>query len=175
MDNMETSRIEYAFGNSSLGLVLAARTARGLCAVLLGEDRGSLLADLRRRFPGPTIVEEPAAFADALATIRRRIDDPRSTADLELDPRGTDFQRLVWRGLQEVPAGSTVSYARLAASIGQPRSVRAVASACAANPLAILVPCHRAVRSNGELSGYRWGTERKRQLLAKESTLRASS
>ena len=165
--------IQFSHGESSLGLVLVARKTRGICAVLLGDDFDALLQNVQERFPGSTLVEggpDLDALADEISSF---IESPAQRLDVPIDLRGTDFQHLVWRALQEIPAGETASYTEIAHRIGRPRAVRAVAQACAANPLAILVPCHRVVRSDGSLSGYRWGIERKRALLDREATARA--
>lgn len=169
--------IQFAVRPSWVGLVLVARRASGasgVCAVLLGDDRGALERELRERFPGASLADGDASL-DAVAS--RVVDYIASPAnglallmDMPLDMRGTEFQQNVWRALQAIPAGSTESYAGIANRMGMPNAARAVASACAANPLAIVVPCHRAVRSDGQLSGYRWGVERKRALLDREAS-----
>lgn len=165
--------IQFRFGESSLGLVLVARMSRGICAVLLGDDRDALFQNVQERFPGFAIVEGGAALEVLASEISSFIDSPARRLNVPIDLRGTDFQQLVWRALREIPAGETASYTEIAHRIGRPKAVRAVAQACAANPLAILVPCHRVVRSDGSLSGYRWGIERKRALLDREATARA--
>jgi AraC family transcriptional regulator of adaptative response/methylated-DNA-[protein]-cysteine methyltransferase len=159
--------IRFAIAESALGFVLVARSTRGLCAVLLGDSAAALGRDLRRRFPHARLLNG-AADEESLSEVVRALEDPRHACSLPLDLRGTPFQRRVWRALQGIPAGRTVSYAELARRIGAARAVRAVAQACGANALAVLVPCHRVVRSDGALSGYRWGSERKRALLARE-------
>ena len=160
-----------AVAHSSLGAVLVARTAAGISAVLLGDDADALRAELRRRAPGAALVEGDATVAAAAARVAERVDSPARGADagdLPLDLRGTPFQRRVWEALREIPAGATTTYAEVARRIGRPAAVRAVAQACAANAVAVLVPCHRVVRRDGTLSGYRWGVEQKRALLARE-------
>jgi len=160
------------FGASTLGTILVARSDRGIAAVLIGDERQALRDDLARRFPGAALVEGDAATDELAATVAFLVDAPACAAELAalpLDLGGTEFQRAVWQALREIPAGSTASYVELAGRIGRPASARAVAQACAANPLAILVPCHRVVGRDGRLSGYRWGVERKRALLARES------
>ena len=159
--------IRFAITESALGFVLVARSTQGLCAVLLADSAAALGRDLRRRFPRARLLSGAADDA-SLSEVVRAIEDPRHACKLPLDLRGTAFQRRVWQALREIPAGRTLSYAELARRIGAPRAVRAVAQACAANALAVLVPCHRVVRSDGALSGYRWGSERKRALLALE-------
>lgn len=167
--------ITFAVATSSLGRVLVASSDVGLCAVLMGDDPAALAADLGRRFPRATVLEGGAAFASLARTVIALIDDPARGIDLPLDLRGTVFQCRVWDALRRVPAGTTISYADLARRIGAPGSARAVAGACAANPLAIAVPCHRVVRGDGGLAGYRWGVARKRALLARERESAASS
>ena len=167
-------RIAHIFAQSSLGLVLIAFSTKGVCAILLGENRDELLGDLRRRFAQAEHVDGDDDLAALVQPLIANIDAPAapsSTAasSLPLDLRGTAFQLRVWEALREIPAGQTVSYAQLAHSIGAPRAVRAVAGACAANPLAIIVPCHRVVAADGGLAGYRWGNERKKALLAREA------
>jgi AraC family transcriptional regulator of adaptative response/methylated-DNA-[protein]-cysteine methyltransferase len=160
--------IRHGFGRSSLGLVLAAGSDRGICAILIGDDEGALLDDLGRRFPKAVLVPGDADFQERIARIVAMIEEPARGLALPLDIRGTAFQRRVWQALAAIPAGETRSYAELAEGIGLPRATRAVAGACAANPLAVAIPCHRAVRRDGSLSGYRWGVERKRALLDRE-------
>jgi AraC family transcriptional regulator of adaptative response/methylated-DNA-[protein]-cysteine methyltransferase len=163
--------IVYGVGASSLGHVLVARSGAGLAAILLGDDADAVRAALRERFPRVELVEGDGALRETLASVLGCIERPSTiaTTSLELAPRGTAFQQRVWRALREVPVGTTVSYAQLAGRVGAPAAVRAVAQACAANPLAVVVPCHRVVRSDGALSGYRWGVERKRALLDREA------
>ena len=160
--------IQYAIGGCTLGLVLAARSARGVSAVLLGEDHDALRGELRDRFPAATLVEDDVGLASLVAEVSGFMEAPESGFTRELDLRGTEFQRAVWRALREIPAGHTTTYTEIARRIGRPSAVRAVAQACAANRLAVVVPCHRVVRSGGELSGYRWVVERKRELLDRE-------
>jgi AraC family transcriptional regulator of adaptative response/methylated-DNA-[protein]-cysteine methyltransferase len=160
--------IRFVTLETPLGWALVAATRRGLCMTALGEDRDGLAAELRARFPAAALVAEDAELRDWAERIVRFITRPEADLDLPLDIRGTAFQARVWRALRQIPLGRTASYAEIAAAIGAPRAVRAVASACAANRLALLVPCHRVVHSDGSLSGYRWGVERKRALLARE-------
>ena len=160
--------IQYAIGSCSLGLVLAARSAQGVSAVLLGEDREALRAELHGRFPAAQLVEDEGGLASLVAEVSGFMEAPESGFTRELDLRGTEFQRAVWSALREIPAGHTTTYAAIARRIGRPEAVRAVAQACAANRLAVIVPCHRVVRSDGDLSGYRWGVDRKRELLKRE-------
>lgn len=161
--------ITFATGQSTLGTVLAARSAHGICAILIGSEAGELAADLAARFPENTLVRDDRKLDSDLEKILHFIETPERGLDLELDIHGTPFQRRVWDALCGIPAGRTVTYAALACRIGEPGSARAVANACAANAIALAIPCHRVIRSDGTLSGYRWGVERKRALLAREA------
>lgn len=154
----------------SLGLVLIATSPRGVCAILFGDDRAVLQKEFRRRFPKATLASPTEASQSLTASVLALV-EARTVKTPPLDLRGTDFQKRIWRALLEIPAGSTVSYKELAHRAGMPAAVRAVAGACAANPLALLVPCHRVVRHDGCLSGYRWGVARKRTLLEREGVL----
>jgi AraC family transcriptional regulator of adaptative response/methylated-DNA-[protein]-cysteine methyltransferase len=162
----------FASAGSSLGRVLVAVTADGVCAIMLGDDEASLVGTLRQQEPGASLAAndpDARALADAIATyIAERGPAPAAT----LDQHGTAFQQRVWSALGEVPTGTTVTYSELASRIGSPAAYRAVANACGANRIAILVPCHRAVRADGGAGGYRWGVERKRALLERERTAR---
>lgn len=160
--------IRFAVGACTLGDILVAATAQGICAILLGDDADALLQDLQHRFPRAQLVGGDAAFEHTVACVVGLVEAPAIGLDLPLDIRGTAFQQRVWEALRRIPAGSTASYAEIAERIGAPAAVRAVAGACAANPIAVAIPCHRVVRSDGGLSGYRWGVERKRALLARE-------
>jgi AraC family transcriptional regulator of adaptative response/methylated-DNA-[protein]-cysteine methyltransferase len=161
--------IHFCTGPSSLGTLLIARTSRGFCAVALGDDPDPLVEDLRQRFQSATLVEDPslAPQITAIATACRR--NPSALVDLPLDLRATAFQMRVWEALRRIPAGQTRSYAQVAEAIHQPTAVRAVARACASNPAALLVPCHRVIGSDGKLTGYRWGIDRKKHLLTLEA------
>jgi AraC family transcriptional regulator, regulatory protein of adaptative response / methylated-DNA-[protein]-cysteine methyltransferase len=163
-----TETLRYGVADSPLCRVLAASTMRGVCAVLLGDDDAVLRAELRARFPAADLRDGGDAAAALAARVAAAMQTDGAPFDAPLDVRGTPFQRAVWEALRAVAAGSTVSYTELARRVGRPDAVRAVAQACAANPVAVVVPCHRAVRSDGSLSGYRWGVERKRALLAWE-------
>jgi AraC family transcriptional regulator of adaptative response/methylated-DNA-[protein]-cysteine methyltransferase len=163
------TEIHFAVGECSLGSVLVGRTAKGVCAILLGDDPGRLVRDLQDRFPNAALVGADAGFEQVVAKVIGGIEEPAIGLDLPLDVRGTAFQQRVWQALREIPAGSTASYAEIAARIGAPTGARAVARACASNPLAVAIPCHRVVRTDGSVSGYRWGVERKRSLLAREN------
>ena len=160
--------IRFAVGECSLGSVLVAQSDKGICAILLGDDPEALLRDLQDRFPRAQLLGGDAGFERCVAAVVRMVDAPASGLKLPLDVRGTVFQQKVWQALRRIPAGTTASYAEIARRIGAPRSARAVAQACAANALAVAIPCHRVVRRDGELSGYRWGIERKRALLERE-------
>jgi AraC family transcriptional regulator of adaptative response/methylated-DNA-[protein]-cysteine methyltransferase len=163
-----SEEIRFAVGQSSLGAILVAASAKGVCAILIGDDPDKLLRDLQDRFCKATLLGADAQFESLVAQVVGLVEAPRLGGNLPLDVRGTVFQRRVWKALRTIPAGSTVSYASVARKIGSPKSVRAVAQACGANLLAIAIPCHRVVRNDGALSGYRWGVERKRALLTRE-------
>jgi AraC family transcriptional regulator of adaptative response/methylated-DNA-[protein]-cysteine methyltransferase len=165
--------IHFAVGECSLGSILVAATARGVCAILLGDDPAELAHDLERRFPRAELLGADPGFEATVARVVGLVEQPGAAHELPLDVRGTAFQQRVWQALRAIPAGRTASYAEVAASIGAPSAGRAVAQACAANPVAVAIPCHRVVRQNGELSGYRWGVERKRKLLAREAEVNA--
>lgn len=161
--------LTFTMGNCSLGKLLLAASEQGICALLIGDDDQALLNELHAQFPLATISAADASLASWLAQAIELIENPKSKFNLPLHTRGTAFQQRVWQALQEIPAGKTLSYTELAAKIGQPKAARAVASACANNTIAVLIPCHRIVRGDGSLSGYRWGVERKRQLLEREA------
>jgi AraC family transcriptional regulator of adaptative response/methylated-DNA-[protein]-cysteine methyltransferase len=160
--------IEYGTAPCSLGSVLVARTGRGICAVMLGDAPGPLVAGLERRFSQATVRAADSGFHETLTAVVGLIESPVRTFDLPLDLHGTLFQQRVWQALRDITPGTTITYGELASRIGAPSSVRAVASACGANPVAVLVPCHRVVGRDGSLTGYRWGVERKRALIEKE-------
>jgi len=160
--------IRYALTHCALGGLLVAASELGVCAILFGEDPAALGEELAQRFPQATLREGDSDFAELVARVVALVDAPGTGADLPLDLRGTAFQQRVWQALRGIPPGHTASYAEIAARIGTPTAARAVAQACAANPLAVAVPCHRVVRQNGDLAGYRWGVARKRALLARE-------
>lgn len=161
--------IRFAIGECALGSVLVAASARGVCAISLGDDPEALVRDLQDRFPNAELIGGDEDFEKLVARVVGFVEKPNGKFDLPLDVRGTAFQQRVWEALRKIPAGSTASYTEIARRIGAPKSVRAVAGACAANPVAIAIPCHRVVRSDGGLSGYRWGVERKRALLEREA------
>lgn len=160
--------IRFAVAHCALGALLVAASDQGVCSILLDDDPQALVQALQQRFPRAELVGADAGFEQWVAQIIGFIQAPGIGLDLPLDLRGTAFQRRVWQTLRKVPVGQTVSYAELARRIGMPTAVRAVARACASNPLALAVPCHRVVRTDGGLSGYRWGVERKRLLLERE-------
>ncbi|WP_437305163.1 bifunctional DNA-binding transcriptional regulator/O6-methylguanine-DNA methyltransferase Ada [Sorangium sp. So ce388] len=163
--------VRFAIGECSLGSILVAATARGVCAILLGDDPEELAHDLERRFPRAHLIGGDAAFEQLVAKVVGLVESPRAAhVELPLDVRGTAFQQRVWQALRDIPAGATASYAEIASAIGAPGAARAVAQACAANALAVAIPCHRVVRNDGGLSGYRWGVERKRALLDREAS-----
>ncbi|MFC3284538.1 bifunctional DNA-binding transcriptional regulator/O6-methylguanine-DNA methyltransferase Ada [Litchfieldella rifensis] len=164
------AEIRFALGECSLGTILVAASDKGICAILLGDDPDELLRDFQDRFANATLVAGDADFDRWVAHVVGFVEAPQLGLDLPLDVRGTAFQQRVWHALTEIPVGSTVSYAEVAERIGSPKAVRAVARACGANALAVAIPCHRVVRADGALSGYRWGIERKRVLLDREAT-----
>ncbi|HEY3784677.1 MAG TPA: methylated-DNA--[protein]-cysteine S-methyltransferase [Steroidobacteraceae bacterium] len=168
--------IRYAITRCSMGPLLVAATGSGVCALLFGEDPQAMTRDLQRRFSAATLLRVDLSRAGKLGTLIGRavalVETPAANGDLALDVcSGTPFQRRVWRALQAIPAGVTLSYTDVARRIGEPRAIRAVAQACGANPIAVAIPCHRVVRSDGALSGYRWGTDRKRTLLQREAAI----
>jgi AraC family transcriptional regulator of adaptative response/methylated-DNA-[protein]-cysteine methyltransferase len=162
------TEIRFAIGECSLGSILVAASERGICAITLGDDPEALVRDLQDRFPRAALVGGDVEFERMVAAVVGLVEEPGRGLDLPLDVRGTAFQQRVWQALREIPAGTTATYAEIARRIGEPKAVRAVAGACAANAIAVAIPCHRVVRTDGSLSGYRWGVERKRALLAKE-------
>jgi AraC family transcriptional regulator of adaptative response/methylated-DNA-[protein]-cysteine methyltransferase len=161
--------IRFAVGEASLGAVLVAATDKGVCAITLGDDPEALVRDLQDRFPRAEFKGGDAEFERTIAEVVGLVEAPAQRLDLPLDIRGTAFQQRVWAALCAIPAGKTATYKEIARAIGQPTAVRAVAQACANNPLAVAIPCHRVVRSDGDLSGYRWGVERKRKLIDREA------
>lgn len=161
--------VRYGFADSSIGMVVVAADADGVCDVALGDDSAALLEYLTERNPRASLVEGDAEVEAWASRVAALIDEPSAATDLPAEPRGTEFQLLVWNALRDIPVGRTASYTEIAERIGRPSSVRAVARACASNRLGVIVPCHRVVRADGDLSGYRWGTERKRALLDRES------
>ena len=163
--------LRFAIGQCSLGAILVASSAKGVAAILMGDDPDTLARDLQDRFPKARLVGGDADFERLVAEVVGFVEAPRIGLALPLDVRGTAFQQRVWQALREIPVGETATYTGIAARIGAPNAVRAVAGACAANALAVAIPCHRVVRHDGALSGYRWGVERKRDLLERELAL----
>lgn len=163
--------IYFAVGQCALGAILVAQSARGVCAIFLGDDPAQLLNDLQDQFANAELIGADSRFEQLIAQVVGFVEQPALGLNLPLDVQGTAFQERVWQALREVPAGQRVSYTDIAERIGAPKAVRAVALACAANRIAVAIPCHRVVRRDGDLSGYRWGVERKRQLLERETAL----
>jgi AraC family transcriptional regulator of adaptative response/methylated-DNA-[protein]-cysteine methyltransferase len=164
------AEIRFAVGECTLGSILVARSERGVCAILLGDDPDALARQLQDRFPRATLIGGDAEFEELVSRVVGFVEAPGLGLDLPLDVRGTAFQQRVWQALREIPPGRTASYGEIASRIGMPGAARAVAAACAANPLAVAIPCHRVIRNDGGLSGYRWGVERKRALLRREAS-----
>jgi AraC family transcriptional regulator, regulatory protein of adaptative response / methylated-DNA-[protein]-cysteine methyltransferase len=164
----QDSVIRFAVGACSLGSILVAASDKGVCAIQLGDDPDALVCDLQDRFPKAQLIGADPDFEQLVARVVGFVEAPALGLDLPLDVRGTAFQQRVWQALREIPAGVTASYAEIARRIGEPKAVRAVAQACASNQIAVAIPCHRVVRNDGALSGYRWGVERKRALLERE-------
>lgn len=160
--------IRFASGECVLGMVLVASSERGVCAILLGDNAGELTRDLRRQFPRARLRDGSPALQPLLEKVAAFLASPSVGLDVPLDVRGTDFQQRVWQALREIPAGSTESYAEVARRLGAPGSAKEVGEACAANALAVVIPCHRVVRTDGGLGGYRGGVKRKRALLERE-------
>jgi AraC family transcriptional regulator of adaptative response/methylated-DNA-[protein]-cysteine methyltransferase len=170
-----SEEIRFAIGQSLLGAILVASSRNGVVAILLGDDPEALVRELQDRFPKAHLIGADRAYETLVARVVGFVEAPGIGLDLPLDIRGTAFQQRVWRALQAIPAGETVSYTEIARRIGAPSSVRAVAGACGANALAVAIPCHRVVRNDGALSGYAWGVERKRKLIEKERAKRSPS
>jgi AraC family transcriptional regulator of adaptative response/methylated-DNA-[protein]-cysteine methyltransferase len=164
--------IRYAIGECWLGPILVAATEKGVCAISLGEDREKLTRELQDRFPNARLISGDTRLARWIAKVVAFLETPSLGLELPLDIRGTAFQHRVWNALRDIPTGSTATYTQIAQRIGRPKSARAVANACAANPMAVAIPCHRVLRSDGSISGYRWGVERKRRLLQREQETR---
>ena len=163
------TEIRFAVGECSLGSILVASSGRGICAIFLGDDPDFLARELQDQFHNSNLIGGDKQFEQLVAKVVGFVEAPAVGLDLPLDIRGTAFQQRVWNALMKIPAGSTVSYTEIANRIGSPKSMRAVAQACAANKIAVAIPCHRVVRNNGNLSGYRWGVERKQTLLEREA------
>lgn len=161
--------IRFAVGQCSLGAVLVAQSQRGICAILLGEDPDVLVRDLQDQFPKAELIGGDAEFERLIAQVVGLVEAPSIGLNLPLDVRGTAFQERVWQTLREIPPGTTATYTQIAERIGAPKAVRAVAQACGANHIAVAIPCHRVVRRDGDIAGYRWGVDRKRELLRREA------
>jgi AraC family transcriptional regulator of adaptative response/methylated-DNA-[protein]-cysteine methyltransferase len=168
-DGGQNTEIRFAVGQCSLGAILVAQTVRGICAILIGDDPDQLVRDLQDQFRKASLIGGDARFEQLVAQVVGFIEAPAVGLNLPLDVRGTAFQERVWQALREIPVGATVSYAQVAERIGSPKAVRAVAQACGANHIAVAIPCHRVVRRDGDISGYRWGVDRKRELLKREA------
>jgi AraC family transcriptional regulator of adaptative response/methylated-DNA-[protein]-cysteine methyltransferase len=161
--------IRFAVGECSLGSILVAATDKGVCAIMLGDDPDALVRDLQDRFPKAQLLGGDEDFEHLVARVVGFVEAPARGLDLPLDVQGTAFQQRVWQALRAIPSGTTASYTEIAERIGAPQAVRAVAQACASNAIAVAIPCHRVVRQDGSLAGYRWGIERKRALLEREA------
>ncbi|MEA2642607.1 MAG: AraC family transcriptional regulator [Chloroflexota bacterium] len=166
--------VNYVVADCPLGRMLIAATSKGICALYFGDDDEALLHELRVELPKAVLKEDPSAMETYVRAVGEHLQQHRASLDLPLDARGTEFQHRVWTALRSIPAGETRTYSEIAASIGEPAAVRAVAHACATNPISLLVPCHRVVRRDGGLAGYRWGIQRKQALLAGEESTRNS-
>jgi AraC family transcriptional regulator of adaptative response/methylated-DNA-[protein]-cysteine methyltransferase len=166
---LANTRVRFALGKCALGSILVAMSARGVLEIAFGDDPDVLARAFQERYPQVELINGDSEFEETVAKVIRFIEMPASGLDLPLDLRGTAFQQRVWRALQQIPAGAKVSYTEIAERIGAPKSVRAVAAAIAANRLAVAIPCHRVIRADGRLSDYRWGVERKAELLRRES------
>ena len=164
-----STQIHFDIGSSTLGQVLVAINDQGICAILLGDSPTAVTRELHDRFPGADIQQSASRLASAMPQVIGLAEGRRASLELPLAPGGTEFQRRVWRALSGIPAGKTASYADIARRIDAPKSFRGVAQACGANPIALAIPCHRVVRNDGALSGYRWGVARKRALLEREA------
>ena len=161
--------IHFAIGQCSLGAIVVAQSGRGICAILIGDDPKQLVNDLQKQFPNANLIGGTDANEKLVAKVIGLMERPGMGLDLSLDIRGTAFQQRVWNVLRQMPVGATATYREIANRIGEPKAYRAVAQACAANTLAVAVPCHRVIRNDGGLSGYRWGVDRKRMLLEREA------
>jgi AraC family transcriptional regulator of adaptative response/methylated-DNA-[protein]-cysteine methyltransferase len=168
--NRKSEVIRFRIVDCCLGLVLIAASAKGVCSITLGDDPALLLADLKHRFRNVQIVDDDGTLDALIPRVVEFVKSPQVELELPLDVRGTEFQQRVWQALRKIPSGSTASYSDIARMIGSPSSIRAVAGACAANPISLAIPCHRILRSDGHISGYRWGIDRKRILLAREAS-----
>lgn len=161
--------IRFAIGQTSLESVLVAVSGKGICAILIGDDPDALWRDLLQRFPRSRLMADDLALEDAVSKVVDFVEAPGARLDLPLDLRGTAFERRTWQALRDIPVGSTMTYGEIARKLGAPATAQDVAAACAANPLAVAIPCHRVVKADGSISGYRWGVRRKRALLSREA------
>jgi AraC family transcriptional regulator, regulatory protein of adaptative response / methylated-DNA-[protein]-cysteine methyltransferase len=161
--------IFFAIGKASLGSILVAQSNKGICSILIGENPEALIRDLQDQFPKANLIGDEAGYQELVAKVVGLIEQPGTSLDLPLDVRGTAFQQRVWNALRQIPPGTTATYTQIAKKIGMPKAVRAVAQACGANALAVAIPCHRVIKNDGSLSGYRWGVDRKRALLEREA------
>src|SRR5215813_7482367 len=173
-DNVAVDILMFATGECALGRVLVARSIKGVCAILLGADHDDLEADLATRFPQATLVANEPVVHDDLAKVARFVDNPAEGLHLTLDMRGTPLQRRVWEKVRTISVGRTVTYTELGRWLSPLASPRVVAGACAANPIALAIPCHRVVRADGNLAGYAWGIARKRELIRREAAAQSS-
>lgn len=164
------AQIYFAVGQCSLGAILVAQSERGICSIFLGDDPDVLAHDLQGRFPRAELIGGDNKFEEVVGKVIEFVDAPKMGFDFPLDVQGTPFQQHVWQALREIPLGQTATYTEIATRIGAPKSVRAVANACGSNKIAVAIPCHRVVRTDGDLSGYRWGVNRKQALLDMEKT-----
>ncbi len=171
MNSDHTKTIYFMTGLCSLGTVLVAHNEQGICAVFLGDNSTELMNNLEQIYPNINLVNDTTCLAEIVAEVIKMIEEPTRSLSFNIDMQGTAFQQQVWTALQTIPIGNTISYSELAQRIGKPKAIRAVANACGANKLAILVPCHRVVRTDGNISGYRWGQTRKHALIQKEKHL----
>lgn len=170
---MIKSEVHFSINQCSLGLLLVAANQDGVCAIFLHDNQEVLMQNLLEKFPQAKLSDSDNTFKETVAKIIAYIESPTVGIDIALDIQGTDFQQRVWQALKEIPLGTTASYSDIAVRIGSPKAVRAVAKACATNSIAIAIPCHRVVRQDGSISGYRWGVERKRILINREAEIRA--
>ena len=161
--------IFFTIGKISLGSILVAQSNKGVCSILMGEDPEALIRDLQNQFPKANLIWNEPGYQELVAKVVGLIEQPEVSIDLPLDIRGTAFQQRVWNVLIQIPPGTTATYSEIAKRIGMPKAVRAVAQACGANARAVAIPCHRVIKNDGSLSGYRWGVDRKRALLEREA------
>jgi len=168
LEATEDETLRFGYGDASLGTVLVAESDRGVAALFIGDDRAKLLGDLKEAFPGAQLVSDQGGLAQTIAKAAALVDTPHIGTDLALDLRGSPLEMAVWKALQAIPAGETRTYGAIARSLPVAATAQDVGAACAANRIAVAVPCHRVVKSDGSISGYRWGVQRKRRLINKE-------